>query len=174
MLPFDPPRLASSVHYVIARTEPNKLGYVKLNKVLWYSDLEHYRRRGESLTGLKEYTRMPQGPMSKDISRAIRFLRKEGMVAERPVKVIDYTRRELVWLKEPDISGFDAEQIDILSRVIDFIAPMTADEVSRTTHQDALWKELKDNDAMPIGAGSIVARPPNAKQLAWALAQARH
>jgi hypothetical protein len=166
-------RMADVAHYVIARTEPSELGYVKLNKILWYADLEHYRRHGESLTGLEHYTRMPQGPMSKDISRAVRFLEKQGRVTERPVKVIDYTRRELIWLKEPDLSKFTAEQIDLLNRLIDLIAPLTADEVSKMTHSDALWNELKNNDVMKIGPGSIIARPPRSGELDWALAQVR-
>jgi hypothetical protein len=164
-------RLAAAVHYVIARTEPSELGYVKLNKIMWYADLEHYQRHSRSLTGLTQYTRMPQGPMSKDISRAIRFLIKNKMATERRVKVIDYDRRELLWLKEPDLSEFNAEQIDILNRVIDVIVPLTADGVSRLTHKDAYWKELKDNDPLPIGPASVVARPPTPKQLEWALAQ---
>lgn len=163
--------LVAAVHYVIARTDPSKLGYTKLNKILWYADLEHYQRHGQSLTGLVHYTRMPQGPMSKDISRAIRQLRKEEFVTERRVKVFDYERRELIWLKEPNLSEFNAEQIDILNRMIDSVVPLTADEVSRLTHKDALWKELKDNELMAIGPGSIVARPPTQKQLEWALAQ---
>jgi uncharacterized phage-associated protein len=164
-------RLVAAVHYVIARTDPSKLGYVKLNKILWYADIEHYQRHSRSLTGLTHYIRMPQGPMSKDISRAIRNLRKDGKVTERRVKVIDYDRRELIWLKEPSLSEFNAEQIDILNRVIDAIVPLTADEVSRLTHEDELWKELKDNDPLAIGPASIVARPPTPKQLEWALAQ---
>jgi hypothetical protein len=170
-MPTDLNRLASAVHYVVARTDPSKLGYVKLNKILWYADLIHHQRHSRSLTGLTHYTRMPQGPMSKDISRALRYLRKEGFVTERRVKVIDYVRRELIWLKEPSLSNFNAEQIDILNRMIDAIAPLTADEVSRLTHNDALWKELKDNDLLDIGAGSIEARPPTPRQLEWALSK---
>lgn len=173
-MPIDRKRVAAAVHYVIARTEPSKLGYVKLNKILWYADLENYRRHGESLTSLSYYTRMPQGPMSKDISRAVRQLMKEGLVAERPVRVFDFTRRELIWLKEPDIAMFTAEQIDLLNRLMAVVAPLTADEVSRITHDDPFWKELQDNDVMSIGPGSIVARPPTPRQLEWALAQVRH
>jgi hypothetical protein len=164
-------RVANVAHYVIARTEPSQLGYVKLNKILWYADLEHYRRHGASLTGLEHYIRMPQGPMSKEISRAVRWLQKEGKVTERPVKVIEYTRRELVWLKEPNLSRFTAEQIDLLNQLIDFIAPLTADQVSKMTHEDSLWNELKNNDVMGIGPGSIIARPPRPRELDWALAQ---
>lgn len=173
LMPLNIGRVARVAHYVIARTEPSELGYVKLNKILWYADLESYRRHGVSLTGLERYTRMPQGPMSKDISRAVRLLRKEGKITERPVKVIDYARRELIWLKEPDLSDFTAEQIDLLNQLIDLIVPLTADQVSKMTHDDSLWSELKNNDLMAIGPGSIIARPPRPRELDWALAQVR-
>lgn len=167
-------RLASAAHYVIARTDPSKLGYVKLNKTLWYADLAHYRRHAASLTGLEYYTRMPQGPMSKDISRALRTLKNEGKIVERPVKVIDYTRRELIWLTEPDLSGFNAEQIDILNRMIEMVAPLTADEVSQLTHRDSLWKGLPDDAPMPIGAASVVAGTLTQKHLQWAMTATHH
>jgi hypothetical protein len=34
----------------------SKLGYVKVNKILWYSDLEHYRWHVVSITGLPDYS----------------------------------------------------------------------------------------------------------------------
>ena len=89
------------------------------------------------------------------------------------MKVIDYTRRELIWLKEPDLTGFTVEQIDLLNRIIDIIVPLTADQVSKMTHDDSLWNELKNNDLMSIGPGSIIARLPTPRELDWALAQAR-
>jgi hypothetical protein len=168
---MDLSRVASAAHYIIARTEPSQLGYIKLNKTLWYADLENYRRHGVSLTSLQYYTRMPQGPMSKDVSRAVRLLIRESKVAERRTKVIHYTRRELIWLTKPNISMFTGEQIDLLNEVIDIVVPLTAEEVSQLTHRDALWKELKDNDPMPIGPGSVMAQLPTPRQLEWALAQ---
>ncbi len=41
------------IHYVISHTEPEKLGAVKLNKVMWRADVEHYRRYGKTITGQK-------------------------------------------------------------------------------------------------------------------------
>lgn len=167
-------RLANAAHYVIARTDPSKLGRVKLHKTLWYADLEHYRRHAASLTGLDYYTRMPQGPMSKDITRAVRLLKSEGKIAERPVKVIDYTRHELIWLTAPDISRFNAEQIDILNRMMEMVVPLTADEVSQLTHRDSLWKGLPDDTPMPIGAASVVAGTLTQKHLQWAMTATHH
>ena len=42
---IDGQRVAAAVHYVIAKATPSKLGHVKLNKILWCADLEHYRWR---------------------------------------------------------------------------------------------------------------------------------
>jgi len=157
------PRVAAAVHYVIANTAPGKLGYVKLNRILWYSDLEHYRWHGVSITGLRQYSRTLQGPMSNDISRAVGRLAQAGKVAERTVKVTDYARREMICLAEPDVSVFTAEQIGILKQMIDFIAPLTANQLREITHSDLLWKELENNQAMSIATGSIVTQLPTSK-----------
>ncbi|MGA3310186.1 MAG: Panacea domain-containing protein [Xanthobacteraceae bacterium] len=153
-------RVAAAVHYVIAKADSGQLGYVKLNKVLWYSDLEHYRSHGVSITGLKHYTRTQVGPMSKEISRAVGRLVKERKVAERTVQVTDYSRREMISLEQPDFSVLIAEQIGILNRMIDIIAPLTASQLSQMTSDDRLWLELKNQEAMPIGTGSIITRLP--------------
>jgi hypothetical protein len=65
---IDIQRVAAAAHYVVAKAESSTLGYIKLNKILWYSDLEHYRWHGTSITGLREYSRIPQGPFSKDMT----------------------------------------------------------------------------------------------------------
>jgi hypothetical protein len=153
-------RVAVVVHYVIAKAAPGKLRYVKLNKVLWYSDLEHYRWHGVSITGLKHYTRMQWGPMSKEISRAVGCLVKERKVAERTVNITDYSRREMICLAQPDFSALTAEQIGILNQMIDIITPLTANQVSQMTRDDRLWQEVKNHEALLIGTGSIITQSP--------------
>jgi hypothetical protein len=154
--------LAAAVHYIIAKAEPGKLGYVKLNRILWYADLDHNRRDGASITGLRYYTRTPQGPMAGEISRAVGRLVKVGKVAERTVQVADYSRREMISLAEPDLATFTTEQIAILDRMIDIIAPLSATQLSQIAQQDRLWKELKDHDAMLVATGSVITRLPPA------------
>ncbi len=157
---IDIERVAAVVHYVIAKTDPGKLGHVKLNKILWYSDLEHYRWHGVSITGLRHYMRTPQGPMSQEIAKAVSLLVKERKVAEPTVKVADFHRREMVGLDRPDVSSFTDGQSDILDRMIAVVAPLTAKQLSELTCGDSLWREVKNGEAMPIATGSIVSRPP--------------
>ena len=118
----DAQRVAAAVHYVIAQANSSKLGHVKLNKILWYADLEHFRWHGVTITGLRQYSRTLHGPMSREIIRAVGWLVQAGKVEERTVTVTDYTRREMISLEHPDISAFTDAQIVILDQVIDLIA----------------------------------------------------
>ncbi|HMK69771.1 MAG TPA: Panacea domain-containing protein [Xanthobacteraceae bacterium] len=157
---IDRERLAAVVHYVIANAAPGQLGHVKLNRILWHADLEHYRWHATTLTGLRYYARTQQGPMSQDISRAVGGLVREGKVAERTVPVTDYTRREMVSLEPPDTSLLTAAQIGILERMIKLIAPLTARQLSRMTRDDPLWSELENKEVMAVATGSIVTPAP--------------
>jgi hypothetical protein len=163
-------RLAAAAHYVIARTDPSKLGATKLNKILWYADLEHYRRTGESLTGAMTYVRLPHGPVPHKIEEALDLLKREGAVIERRTKVYDYDRRAFVWVTEPDTAPFTGAQIDTLNVWIETIKDMTANEISDITHQDALWLELENGRPIPLGAGAVIPRAPTERELRWAIA----
>ncbi len=152
-------RAAAAAHYVIAKADPGKLGYVKLNKILWCADLEHYRWHGMPITGLRHYARTLHGPMSQDIVRAVGWLAREGKVEERTVTVTGYKRREMVSLEQPDVSAFTVAQIGVLDQMIKLIAPLTASQLSRMNRDDPLWNELENNQAMSVATGSIVTPP---------------
>lgn len=168
----DPRRLAFAAHYVIRRTEPAELGATKLNKILWFADLEHYRQHGDTITGLAAYIRMPKGPVPDGIESALKKLKDGGAVCERRSRVIDYDRREFVWLKEPDLSMFTADEIDTLNVFIDIIRKQPAGFISDVTHKDALWKVLENRDQMSVRAAAVVPRAPSPKELGWAQAHA--
>jgi hypothetical protein len=152
-------RIMAAVHYIVAKAESAKLGHVKLNRILWYSDLEHYRWRGASITGLQQYSRTLQGPMSNEISRAVGRLVKERKVAERPVKIANFVRREMVSLELPVIDALNHEQTDILAQIIQIIAPLTATQLMQAIHDDRLWQQVSNGEPMPVATGSIVTRP---------------
>jgi hypothetical protein len=153
-------RIAVAAHRVIARAQPGQLGHVKLNTILWYSDLEHYRRSGRSLTGLTEYTRTPQGPYAADIPRAVGTLVKEGKVREQPVTTANYARRAMVSLREP--ASLDAQQADIIDRVMDVVVPLNAAQLFAFTRADPLWQEVAPGGRMIVSTGSIITKFPAA------------
>jgi hypothetical protein len=150
--------VAAVAHFVIAHSPPGKLGHVKLNRILWHADAEHYRGHGVSITELQQYARRPQGPIAEVILRAVGLLVRDGKVVEQTVQVDDYTRREMSSLVPPDLSTLTEEQTGILARWIKVIAPLTATQLSRMTHDDPLWQEIENGDGMSVATGSIMTR----------------
>jgi hypothetical protein len=153
-------RIAVSAHCAIARAEPGQLGHVKLNTILWYADLEHYRRVGRSLTGLTEYTRTPQGPYAADIPRAVGLLAREGKIREQSIEVANVTRRAMVSLRKP--ADVDAQQAGILDRVMDVIVPLSATQLLAFMRADPLWREVASSGRMIVSTGSIITKFPAA------------
>jgi hypothetical protein len=153
-------RIAVAAHYIVARAEPGQLGHVKLNTILWYADLEHYRRSGRSLTGLTEYTHTPQGPYAADIPRAVGALVREGKVREQQITTANYARRAMVSLQEP--AGLDAQQTGILDRVLDVVVSLSATQLLAFTRADPLWQEVAPGGRMIVSTGSIITKFPAA------------
>ncbi len=115
-------RTEAVAHYVIARSDVRKLGATKLNKVLWYADLEAYRRLGHSITGQRSYEKRQHGPVPNKIVVSLRRLERAGKIATRDVAISGgRTVREHIWLKQPDLSAFTADEIDILNEAIGWV-----------------------------------------------------
>ena len=154
-------------HYVIARADLNKLGAVKLNKVMWFADLEAYRRFGKTITGQSSYEKRQYGPVPNNIVRAIRHLEQNDMIATRLVPTFGgVDRREHVWLKKPDVSIFSPEEVDILNTAITW--DHTAKSISELSH-DALWSQAEIGEQIPVGAATVVPDEVDGDDIAWAL-----
>ncbi|HEX2764016.1 MAG TPA: Panacea domain-containing protein [Allosphingosinicella sp.] len=163
-------RTEAVAHYVIARADANKLGAVKLNKVMWFADLEAYRRLGHTITGQTSYEKRQHGPVPNKIVRSIRRLEQAEKIATRDVPTFGgIVRREHVWLKKPDVSGFTPDEVDILNEAIDWVCDHhTAHSISELTH-DLLWEQAELGEQIPIGAATVIPDEIDGKDISWAL-----
>jgi len=75
-------KLKEALHYVIARcNDPARLGAIRLNKIMWFSDCHAYRANGASITADAYVKGVWANPMN--VLHAIRDLAAEGKVAVR-------------------------------------------------------------------------------------------
>jgi len=161
-------RLSSVTHYVIARCDPAKLGATKLNKVLWFADVFYYRRHGRTITGSDNYTKQQFGPVQKKLPGVLEELKRGKKIAERWGETPVAPRREYIWLKEPDLSGFKADEIDMLNEVMDWIcSEESAKSISEKTH-DVLWDETEIGARMSVAAGAVFPAEITAEAMEWA------
>ncbi len=162
-----PERLAKMVHFVVQHTPPDKLGATKLNKVLWFADVMHYRQYGQSISGAEEYVKNQYGPVPNGIQRALAELKVESKIVERPVQTPAGIRREFVWLQPVNKESFSPAEMDTLRDVIEWAASLSAKEISDLTH-DALWEETDFGRQISIAAASVTPSEPDEEDLEWA------
>src|SRR5438105_15829038 len=75
-------KLKALVHYIIAKCDnPKILGSIKLNKVLWVSDLWAYVTWGHPITG-EHYVKQQFGPVASTLG-ILRELQAEGKIVVR-------------------------------------------------------------------------------------------
>ncbi len=160
-------KLAATAHLVIARIRPDELGAVKLNKILWFADCEHYRRHGRSLTGETEYIRKGQGPCPQRMEIALGSLKSRGKIAETRRPILNYTRREFTPLEEPDLSLFSAEEVDLILGIALEMAALTAKAASDLSHDD-LWNATEPYGHMSVKAGSVQVLQATTEAIDWA------
>lgn len=128
-------------------------GAVKLNKILFYSDLTAYERLGTPLTGMR-YFRLKDGPAPYEMVPIRRALVSEGALRleERPQG--NFTQKRPVALREADLDLFTKSEIAIVKEVITELWGKTATAVSRDSHGIA-WHALNDRDYIPYEAAFL-------------------
>jgi hypothetical protein len=147
-------KLKTLVHYVIARCEdPAMLGSIKLNKVLWLSDLVAYVGTGTPITG-ERYVKQQFGPVALTMPAIIDELRSENKIATREHIAFGNPKTDYFALNEPDrISDlFTADEISAVEQAREFVCEQnTAMQISAFSH-DVIWELAEIGEEIPYEA----------------------
>ena len=148
---FDREKFKTLVQYICYRCEnPQLLGKTKLNKILWFSDMLHFERTGEPLTG-ESYVKLTFGPVPTHVDHAIGELQSEGKLSVR-LPEGDYDPTLFFAHDAPSLGIFSAEEISLVDRIIEEICSKhTASSISRLTH-DAVYKLAEMGEEIPYEA----------------------
>lgn len=126
------------------------LGITKLNKLLYYSDFEHYRLYGRPILGDK-YLRMEHGPVPQtSYSTFNANFREElddslkNVIELRHETLISFERKAIYPKQEPDLSVFSKSEIDVMEDAAKEWNEATAKEMSERTHLESPWKETPE------------------------------
>ena len=145
---FDCDKLKALVHYVCWKCDPDDLGSTKLNKVLWYSDMQAYLILHRPITG-ETYVKRQFGPVSSHIMSVIRDLEREGRLLRGKADYFGRSKHEFIPLTNPDLSSFTAAEISLVDSCIEFVCQEnTATSISQLTH-DTIWKLADIGEEIP-------------------------
>jgi hypothetical protein len=145
-------RLDALIHYICHKCDdPSKLGKTKLNKILWNIDALMFRRMGRTVSGAT-YIKKPHGPVPAGVDDAIRRLEESNALAVKQKRCIDYVRNEFFAKNEPDMTGFQPDDIHLSDFVIEEICNgFTAQEISERSH-NRIWQAAQMGEEIPIYA----------------------
>ncbi len=151
---LDRDKFKSLVHYVCFQApNQNKLGAVKLNKILFYSEMQSYQRSGQPIAGEK-YVKRQYGPTSYHIPDILKELETDGLIAiskdGSKVYANQTTPTKLYYsLKRPNLDAFSADEIAIIDEVVDAICNRhTAASICKASH-NVILESAEDGEEIP-------------------------
>lgn len=144
-------KFKAMVHYIVheCRDNPGRLGAVRLNKALWFTDMISYQKDGVSVTGEK-YIRREKGPVPATILATI-----EELVAEEKILVQEpefaYDSRKYISLGHPNTEMLSDDERESVRSILDFVCDHTTNEIIGLTHGD-VWAAAAEGEEMPLFA----------------------
>ncbi len=143
-------KFESLVHFIISECgDPTRLGAIRLNKVLWYSDLIAYLTEGQSITK-ERYIKRQMGPVPARILATLEKLTtaKKIFIVEPEEK---FEARKFISIEAPDTNSLSESNLRIVKHALQVILDNTASAVSESTH-DIIWESAKIEEEIPFYA----------------------
>jgi hypothetical protein len=143
-------RTKAALHRVIhkAQAENKPLGSVRLNKIVFCADVEAFDRRLEYITEGK-YIKRPNGPAIDGFPFLIVEMKKDGLISEEIKETSAFDIREYTSIREPDVSLFTAEEIELLDRFTLEICNEPAEAAKDKTHNH-IWDIGEMDEPLPV------------------------
>lgn len=163
---YDPTKLKETILFVAHQCEGDPtFGSVKLNKILWYSDFDAYRKHGEAITAAR-YQHQPEGPVLLAMPPIKREMQAEGLVREIQ-GTQGPTHKRLVALRQPDLSQFSAQEIALVTEYITKFWHVSAKKVSDYSHTTMAWRLTVNGQEIPYAAAFAADEPLGEGAEAW-------
>ena len=145
-------KLRELILFVSERSEGDaSFGSVKLNKLLFYADFLAYLEFGRAITWQK-YQKLENGPCPRRMLPILHDLENDQDIAVVDRKYHGYTQKRTVALREPDLSMFSADEIGLVTQLIDEFWGKNAAQISDASHDFVGWRLANIGEDIPYEA----------------------
>jgi hypothetical protein len=145
---FDRNKLKAVVMMALNKCPPERVGAVKLHKILYFFDMLSYIQTGVGAVGAT-YRKRPFGPTCEPLLGALREMEGDGQITIGQSEYFGYRKTEYRPLGSADFSVFSEPQAALLGDVIDFVClDHSAATISEYSHQ-APWEAVEFGDVIP-------------------------
>jgi uncharacterized phage-associated protein len=139
-----------AILFILTSPANNRLlGKVKLFKLLYYLDFDHYQTYKLPITG-DMYRKLPYGPVPRNGANVLSGMVAEGLIDMTTQQVGDYTQYVFKALHLPHTEEtFSKTEIEVLYQVCLKWANHSTNEIVTATHGEAPWLGVEMGDEIP-------------------------
>lgn len=112
----------------------------KLNKLLSYSDLAHFKYYGSSITGSK-YAAIDMGPVPDQYAIIFGLMESDGYVITEPVTINKKEVEKFVKQIDFDPNLFSDSEIEIMQTVLSTFKTKSTSVITDYSHKELAWLE---------------------------------
>lgn len=143
------PKFKALVHFLVhqCQDDPSRLGAIRLNKSLWFTDVVGYQLTGAAVTG-ERYLKRERGPVPATILATIRELQAEGKLEVREPEH-RYDPRKFISLTEPSDNLLSESERQLAQSALNAVCGHTANAISDKTH-DNVWDAASEGEEIPL------------------------
>lgn len=147
---FDENKFRVVVHFICSKCDPDKLGNVKLHKILYLADMLHFSATGNALTGA-DYVKQKFGPTARHLTKALNWLSASGFVRIETTDYFGFEKKVYHSLRQPQPGALSNSEVSLIEDVIDFVCAKSAREISDLSHNLA-WEVASMGERIPYAA----------------------
>jgi hypothetical protein len=145
-----------------------KFGSIKLNKLLFYGDFSAYLTFGTPITG-QEYFKLPNGPAPRKLLPVVEKMKLSDELAFEEIQYFGHTQKKPIALRQPDLSVFTPQEIDLVHSMIQKFWNLGASEISDKSHLFLGWKAARNKETIPYSTALVGSRMPTSEEQAYGL-----
>jgi len=140
ILPGKQDRLRQMILYVATKcAKAERMGLIKLNKILWKADFDAFAARQRPITG-REYQRLDLGPAPKEMPPLLRDMLRDGLIELVPTDFGEgIIEQRPIALARPNLTLFTKDDLAFVDAAIAYYWDKTGRETSDDSHGVA-WK----------------------------------
>jgi Protein of unknown function (DUF4065) len=154
---------------ICARSEHDqKFGAIKLNKLLFHSDFSAYLTYGKAITG-QDYFKLPKGPAPKRFLPITLQMQDAGDLAYKESEYYGHIQKKPIALRQPDVSVFTSQEIDLIHKIIQKYWNLSASEISERSHGFLGWLVARDKEIIPYPTALVGTRRPTPEEQAYGI-----
>ena len=151
----DDEKFRQLILFICRRSEGDPpFGATKLNKLLFYCDFLAYLKFGRPLTGHR-YQKLPHGPAPRAIVPVLRQMEQEHLTATAERDYLNRKQKRTFALKDADLSTFTANEIAMVTDMIQECWGKSATEMSQMTHRFRGWRLAEEGEDIPYEVATV-------------------